>query len=161
MKPIKVLMVCLGNICRSPTAEGIFQDRVQKSGLSDVIEVDSAGTSDWHLGKAPDVRSQRAALKRGYDLSDLAGRQVTVQDFDQFDYILAMDDSNLNDLRKLSPPNFKGHLGLFLDFCKTNKCREVPDPYHGGSEGFVEVLDLVEDASDGLLAHIKQHHSLA
>ncbi|MBC6907184.1 low molecular weight phosphotyrosine protein phosphatase [Saccharophagus sp. K07] len=154
MKPTHVLMVCLGNICRSPTAQGVFEHRVRQRGLEHLIVVDSAGTSGWHIGEPPDPRSSRAARTRGYDLTSQRGRQVTVADFQQFDYILAMDEQNLRALQALAPKDYPGHLGLFLDFSEQKAYREVPDPYHGGSEGFELVLDLIEDAADGLLQHI-------
>ena len=150
MKVQKVLFVCLGNICRSPTAHGVFEQLVQQRGLGSRIEVDSAGTASWHAGKAPDSRSIQAARKRGYPLEHLRARQAIVQDFDEFDVILAMDNNNLADLKALCPSHFTGHLGLFLDFAK-HKETQVPDPYHGGEAGFEHVLDLVEDASEGLL----------
>ncbi|MCR6653682.1 MAG: low molecular weight phosphotyrosine protein phosphatase [Cellvibrionaceae bacterium] len=154
MKPTQVLMVCLGNICRSPTAQGIFEDRVRCLGLSQFILVDSAGTSGWHIGSPPDSRSCKAALRRGYDLSQQRGRQVSVQDFHDFDYVLAMDGQNLQALKALCPEGFAGHLGLFLEFSRKQTYLEVPDPYHGGSDGFELVLDLIEEAADGLLADI-------
>ncbi len=150
----KVLFVCLGNICRSPTAHGIFEQLVQDRGLANRITVDSAGTSAWHIGKGPDSRSIQAAKKRGHHLEHLRARQVTVDDFDEFDVILAMDNSNLSDLEALRPAHFTGHLGLFLAFAKNHSESEVPDPYHDGEEGFVHVLDLVEDACDGLLQYL-------
>lgn len=156
MKPTKVLMVCLGNICRSPTAHGVFQHLVEREGLSHVIFVDSAGTSGWHIDEPPDRRSQNAALSRGYDLSQQRGRQVQASDFETFDYILAMDQANLDDLRRMRPKAYSGHLGLFLAFSKEFSDTEVPDPYHGGAKGFELVLDMVESAAVGLLYHIKQ-----
>jgi protein-tyrosine phosphatase len=152
----KVLFVCLGNICRSPTADGIFRELVKRKKLDQKITVDSAGTGDWHIGKAPDARTIAAARKRGYDLSVLRARQVSSVDFDEFDYVLAMDDNNLRDLHRLKPVSFAGHLGLFLDFGSHQSHREVPDPYYGGSDGFELVLDLVEEAAEGLLTHIRQ-----
>jgi protein-tyrosine phosphatase len=153
----KVLFVCLGNICRSPTADGIFRELVAQAKLDQKIIVDSAGTSNWHPGKAPDPRTTAAARKRGYDLSVLRARQVKVQDFDEFDFILAMDEANLADLQRMKPAHFSGHLGLFLEFAQRLDYREVPDPYYGGGEGFELVLDLVEDAAQGLLNHVRQH----
>lgn len=152
----KVLFVCLGNICRSPTADGIFRELVTSAKLDQKIMVDSAGTGAWHIGKAPDSRTIAAARTRGYDLSVLRARQVTARDFDEFDYILAMDEANLADLQQLKPAHFTGHLGLFLEFGARGDYREVPDPYYGGSDGFELVLDLVEDAAEGLLKHIRQ-----
>lgn len=147
-------MVCLGNICRSPTAHGVFESMVRQRGLTEKIQVDSAGTSGWHIGEPPDSRSQSAASKRGYDLSEQRGRQVTELDFEHFNYILAMDQANLSELKRLQPEHYEGHLGLFLDFAGDVPAREVPDPYYGDGKGFDTVLDLVEVASDGLLTHI-------
>jgi len=151
---MRVLFVCLGNICRSPTAEAIFRQRLQQAGLAERIEVDSAGTGDWHVGKAPDSRTQEAAKRRGYDLSSLRGRQVSVDDFARFDLILAMDIANLGDLQRLRPAQAKGELDLYLRRFGLAE-DEVPDPYYGGSEGFEQVLDLLEQASDALLAELK------
>lgn len=155
---VKVLFVCLGNICRSPTAEGVFQHLVNKASLSKRIHVDSAGTASWHSGKAPDPRTIAAAKKRNIDLSVLRARSVKPEDFDEFDYILAMDQSNLSDLEALRPVDYKGHLGLFLEFGTHKHYRHVPDPYHGESDGFELVLDLIEDAASGLLLKIKNQH---
>lgn len=154
MKQIKVLFVCLGNICRSPTAEGVFRSLVAHEGLADSIIIDSAGTSDWHIGHKPDARTIKAAAFRGYDLSTLRGRQANSSDFEVFDYILAMDKNNLIELELLKPKSFKGHLGLFLSFSDGDELSEVPDPYYGGEGGFDHVLDLVENACNGLLQHI-------
>lgn len=152
----RVLFVCLGNICRSPTAHGVFQHCVDRAGLTDLVEVDSAGTAAYHVGNSPDPRSTAAAYERGYDLSPLRARQAVVEDFEQFDYILAMDHSNLSNLKRIKPDHFAGHLGLFLEFAAQFAEEEVPDPYYGGDEGFSHVLDLVEAASEGLLAQIRQ-----
>lgn len=157
----KVLFVCLGNICRSPTADGIFNHLVVSEKLDQKITVDSAGTSDWHIGKSPDSRTVAAARQRGYDLSVLRARQATTSDFDEFDYVLAMDEANLLDLQRIKPPAYTGHLGLFLEFGTDSQYREVPDPYYGEHDGFELVLDLVENAAQGLLNHIRKHaHSL-
>jgi len=156
MELTNVLFVCLGNICRSPTAHGVFRDLVEKENLSASIRVDSAGTSGWHIGEPPDRRATAAAAKRGYQLSDLRGRQCSPSDFLEFDYILAMDEDNLAALESLRPASFEGVLSLFLDFSAQSQLREVPDPYYGGVRGFEDVLDLVEDACQGLLTHIKQ-----
>ena len=150
---VKVLMVCLGNICRSPTAHAVFVQRVEEAGLSKRIAVDSAGTGDWHIGHKPDTRARAAGAKRGYDLDSLRARQVCAEDFSEFDYILAMDENNLRDLQRLSPPDQRHKIRLFLEFTDQN-VSAVPDPYYGGPEGFEQVLDLVESACDGLLAHI-------
>lgn len=154
----RVLFVCLGNICRSPTAHGVFESLVRERGMADVIAVDSCGTGDWHVGSAPDRRAARAARLRGYDLSRLRARQVRVADFDRFDYILAMDRSNLADLEAMRPSSHRGHLGLFLAFASGVAESEVPDPYYGGEGGFDHVLDLVELASEGLLQEISRAH---
>lgn len=154
MSITKVLFVCLGNICRSPTAHGVFQHMVIQGGWQDKITVDSAGTSDWHIGHPPDKRTVQAASQRGYDLSDLRARQAQTSDFRTYQYILAMDESNLYELQRLSPKHYAGHLGLFLGFSSQDSYEEVPDPYYGGAQGFETVLDLVENASQGLLEHI-------
>jgi protein-tyrosine phosphatase len=153
---VKVLFVCMGNICRSPTAEGVFTQLVKQHELSDQIYIDSAGTHDYNLGKPPDSRSQVAALKRGIDLSGLRARLVTKADLTEFDYVLAMDRANLKSLQSLCPPGQEHKLHLFLNFAPELDTREVPDPYEGGHSGFQHVLDLVEAASTGLLAEIRQ-----
>ncbi len=152
-EPIRVLFVCLGNICRSPTAHAIFEKKIIDEGLQHKIIVDSAGTGDWHIGRAPDPRACEAAFQHGYDLTKLGARQVKPEDFSKFDYVLAMDKQNLLDLKTMTPPQFAGHLGLFLDYSRSEK-KEVPDPYTGGKEGFEEVLNLIEDASNGLFDHL-------
>lgn len=153
---VSVLFVCLGNICRSPTAHAVFEGIVEKAGLSDRIVVDSCGTGSWHIGFPPDRRSAAAAAERGYDLSALRARQLCAEDFSQFDYLLAMDVQNLQDINAAAPEPFAGHAGLFLDFAQAYQQREVPDPYYGGEQGFELVLDMVEDASAGLLQHLQQ-----
>lgn len=153
--PIRVLMVCLGNICRSPTAHGVFQQRVESAGLAGLIEVDSAGTGDFHLGEKPDVRSRKAAQQRGYNLSSLRARQIRSDDFERCDYILAMDDNNLRDLQALCPAPLQHKLHLFMEFADNNYL-SVPDPYYGDGEGFQLVLNLVEEAAAALLDHIKK-----
>ena len=150
---IAVLFVCLGNICRSPSAHGVFEKRVAEQGLASQIRIDSAGTGDWHLGKQPDPRTLLAGRQRGYDLSHLRARQVRAADFDLFDYILAMDGKNLANLQQLQPRHFDGTLSLFLPFGQSS-VDEVPDPYAGGADGFEQVLDMVEQAAEGLLAHL-------
>lgn len=156
---IRVLFVCMGNICRSPTAEGVFKHFVAQAGLEEHILSDSAGTHDYHVGEPPDPRTRRAAAQRGYDLAALRGRQVTRRDFDEFDYVLAMDETNLSLLERLCPPSHAHKLKLFLEFSGDPTLREVPDPYYGGAQGFEQVLDLVEQASRGLLEHL--HHRLS
>jgi protein-tyrosine phosphatase len=154
---IRVLFVCMGNICRSPTAEGVFKHLVAAEGLAGMIESDSAGTHDYHIGDAPDARSQAAAARRGYDLGTLRARQVTLNDFATFDYVLAMDEANLSLLREQCPEASRGKLKLFLAFAENVELREVPDPYYGGAQGFEEVLDLVEHAALGLLRDITKN----
>ncbi|WP_339933905.1 low molecular weight protein-tyrosine-phosphatase [Vreelandella glaciei] len=152
---MKVLFVCLGNICRSPTAEGVFRRALEQAGLADDVEIDSCGVGSWHVGKAPDSRAQQAALCRGIDLSGLRARQLNVQDFAEFDYVLGMDQDNLRAIRDLKPVNSQAHVGLFLDFAGTPGA-EVPDPYYGGDEGFENVLNMIEAASNGLIQHLKR-----
>jgi protein-tyrosine phosphatase len=158
MKQIKVLFVCLGNICRSPTAEGVFRHLVQQEGHSDWIKTDSAGTHAYHIGEQPDRRAQQTARTRGIDLSDLRGRQAIVNDFHEFDYILAMDNENYQNLQRLCPQGHEDKLSLFLDFSQEYAESQVPDPYYGGERGFEHVFDLVESASRGLLDTIKKQH---
>ncbi len=160
MKHIKVLFVCMGNICRSPTAQGVFRAMVAEEGLSDRILTDSAGTIDYHIGGLPDRRARETALKRGVDLSDLRARLVKVEDFEAFDYIVAMDRSNYQDLSALCPQGLEARLHMFLDFAPDQPVREVPDPYYGGTAGFERVFDLVEEASRGLLNRIRSEHTL-
>lgn len=160
MKQISVLFVCMGNICRSPTAQGVFESLVQRSGLAEVIHVDSAGTHAYHLGNQPDKRSQQAALGRGIDLSKQRARQVQVLDFRDFDYVLAMDLHNLQALQRFSQARQAKNLQLFMAYASRWREREVPDPYYGGSQGFERVLDMVEDASEGLLEHLIRTHQL-
>lgn len=151
---MRVLFVCLGNICRSPTAEGVLRQKLRDAGLAERIEVASAGTGGWHAGEAPDVRSQRAAKRRGYDLSAQRAQQVSAADFNRYDLILAMDKSNLRDLKALQPAGAKAELDLFLRRYAAVK-DEVPDPYYDGEQGFEEELDLVERACDLLVIELK------
>lgn len=148
----------MGNICRSPTAEAVFRHYVENAGLAGQILIDSAGTHDYHIGDAPDLRAQRAAQQRGYDMSSLRGRQVEVGDFHRFDYVLAMDKANLAILQRLAPPGSDAQVRLFLEYARHHAEREVPDPYYGRTDGFERVLDMVEDAAEGLLQHIRQRH---
>ena len=157
MVRVSVLFVCLGNICRSPTAHAVFQSMVDDAGLTKAVYVDGAGTGDWHLGHAPDARSSAAAAERGYDMSALCSRLVTVEDFSTFDYIIAMDADNLRNLRAMCPPGAKATLQLLLDYSRHpeyDAVSEVPDPYYGGEDGFPHVLDLIEDSAAALLTHI-------
>jgi len=146
----------MGNICRSPIAEAVFRRRVEEARLADLVSVDSAGTHGYHIGAEPDVRAQAAAARRRYDLSGLRARQVTREDFDAFDYILAMDQGNLAHLHGLSPPAQRHKSRLFLDFASNAQLREVPDPYYGPEQGFELVLDLAEDAARGLLLDVRR-----
>lgn len=148
----------MGNICRSPTAEVVFRHYVESAGLSGLIAIDSAGTHDYHVGDAPDVRTQLAAGQRGYDMACRRGRQVGEGDFRRFDYVLAMDRSNLAVLERLAPQEHNADVRLFLEFARHHVEREVPDPYYGGADGFERVLDMVEDAAEGLLQYIRQQH---
>lgn len=158
MKKVSVLFCCMGNICRSPTAEAVFRAKVEGAGLAQYIMIDSVGTHDYHIGNPPDLRTQRAALVRGYDMSMLRGRQVEIADFTRFDYVLAMDNANMAILYRLCPKERRDSLGMFLEYAQSHKEREVPDPYYGGENGFERVLDLVEDAAEGLLLHLKNKH---
>ncbi|MEO0047958.1 MAG: hypothetical protein RLZZ410_917 [Pseudomonadota bacterium] len=153
--PFKVIFVCMGNICRSPTAHGVFRDYVKEAGLSHMVEVDSAGTHAYHVGDQPDQRSQKHAYKRGYDLSDLTARQLNETDFEKFDLVLVMDWDNHAIAEQISPRHHQHKLRRLTEFCKTMEASVVPDPYYKGDEGFEEVLDLVEDACDGLLEHVQ------
>ncbi len=148
----------MGNICRSPTAHGVFQHLVDTAGLHEFIGVDSAGTYDYHIGKKPDSRSINAAFKRGYEISGLRARQVVSSDFEKFDFILAMDNENYSDLLTQCKTEDKNKIKLFLEFASQAEFLEVPDPYYGEGDGFETVLDLVEDASRSLLKHIKTTH---
>ncbi len=160
MKKVSVLFVCMGNICRSPTAQGVFRALVEREGLIDRIVTDSAGTIAYHVGEAPDRRARETASKRGIDLSDLRARKVVSEDFERFDYVLAMDQDNFGDLIALCPPGFEERLHLFMDFAPHRPEKEVPDPYYGGVAGFDRVFDMVEEASRGLLNHILERHGL-
>ncbi|GGX81417.1 phosphotyrosine protein phosphatase [Litchfieldella qijiaojingensis] len=152
---MRVLLVCLGNICRSPTAEGILRHKLEQAGLATRVEVDSCGTGGWHIGKAPDRRAMAAAARRGFDLSGLRARQLEVDDFYRFDYLLAMDRDNLLVLEAWCPPDCRAHIGLFLDFAGYEN-KEVPDPYFGGKQGFEKVLDLVEAGAEGLIDELRR-----
>jgi protein-tyrosine phosphatase len=152
---ISVLVVCTGNICRSPTGEGVLRHLVKQRGLEDSVRIASAGTQDYHVGDAPDPRTLRHAQKRGYDLSAQRAAQVRPQDFDEFDYILAMDRGHLRILRDLQPEGSKARLGLFLDASGKWKGEDVPDPYYGGAAGFEQVLDMVEEAAERWLDRIE------
>lgn len=147
----RILFICMGNICRSPSAEGVFRHLVESKELSEQFEIDSAGTGNWHAGNPPDTRAQLTAKQRGIDLSGLRARQVNVSDFDNFDLIIAMDNDNLENLRELCPPTQHHKIKLLLSFSNSYHQTEVPDPYYGGDNGFETVLDMIEDSCDQLL----------
>ena len=156
MKKIRILYICMGNICRSPTAEGVLRSKADAAGLRNRVHIDSAGTHAYHIGSSPDARAQKAALGRGYDLASLRGRQVSDQDFETFDYILAMDRDNLGNLLRRCPEHHKRKVRLCLAFSRSYPNLDVPDPYYGGGKGFEQVLDMVEDAAEGLLEEIER-----
>jgi len=145
----------MGNICRSPTAEGVFRHKVIAAGLEDRIQIDSAGTIAYHIGHPPDPRAQKAALKRGIDLSSQRARRVTSSDFEAFDFVIAMDSDNRYELEAICPPGYEDRLHMFLKFAQSSGETDVPDPYYGGGYGFDTVLDLVDEAAEGLLQHLK------
>lgn len=155
---VNVLFVCMGNICRSPAAEGVFTRMVEEAGLGDKIGIDSAGTHAYHVGEPPDPRAQKSALTRGVDISHLRARRAVAEDFTHFDYVLAMDYGNLDILQNLCAPEHSHKLKMFLEYARHADVKEVPDPYYGGPLGFERVLDLIEDAADGLLQIIIERH---
>ena len=152
----RILFVCLGNICRSPTAHAVFEQRLAAKPWAARVQVDSAGTGDWHIGHAPDKRAQAAAERRGYRMAHLRARQVTSDDFNQFDWVLAMDAENLVNLQAIKPASAKTEPRLFLSLLPNSAITDVPDPYYGGEQGFETVLDLIEQASDALLAMLEE-----
>lgn len=158
---VRVLFVCMGNICRSPMAEGVFRRMLESAGLSDKVYVDSAGTHSYHIGAPPDSRSQATARRRGVELRGLRARQVVVNDFVEFEHVLAMDRDNLEHLLALCPDAaLRTRVQLFMDFAPDLPEREVPDPYYGGAGGFERVMDLVEEAAQGLLVHIRERYRI-
>lgn len=157
---MKILFVCLGNICRSPTAEIVFRQLLIREALELPIEIDSAGTADYHVGSPPDRRSCEAALRRGYDMSALRARALDERDFARFDLILAMDSAILQALRRRAPAQVQERIRLFLEFAPGQQSCDVPDPYYGGPNGFEEVLDLVEAASRGLLQQVRSGQAI-
>ena len=155
---VRVLFVCLGNICRSPTAEGVFRKLVQEENLEHLFEIDSAGTHAYHIGEPPDERAQAACARRGVDISGLRGRKATAADIRKFDYILAMDRENYENLLEISTAGYENRVRLFMEFAPDRPEEEVPDPYFGGASGFDRVLDMIEEAARGLLAEIRRTH---
>ena len=158
---ISVLFVCLGNICRSPTAHAVFEQKIKAENLDQYVVVDSAGTGSWHIGALPDRRTRETAAKYGYAMDHLKARQVSGDDFAKFDYIFAMDKRNLSDLQDMCPDDYQGTLALFLPFCGATLMDEVPDPYYGGAAGFEKVLSVIERSADKLIDMIKQKHQLS
>ncbi|WP_290652267.1 low molecular weight protein-tyrosine-phosphatase [Aquisalimonas sp.] len=157
---VRVLFVCMGNICRSPSAEAVFHKLLADHGLEGRIEADSAGTHAYHIGKPPDPRSQAAGRERGVEMGHLRARQVERSDFDYFDHILAMDQWNLDILLAEAPAGQRAKVRLLVEFAENHTADEVPDPYYGGDRGFEHVLDLIEDSATGLLKHLRQAHRL-
>ena len=156
MSKTRILFVCLGNICRSPMAEGTFRHLVEQNGLQHLVEIDSAGTGAWHVGEPPDGRATTVAAQRGIDISGQSARKVKPEDFEYFDYILAMDQENHMNLLRMAPDEYRDKVRLFLEFAPGQPESEVPDPYYGGAGGFEHVLDLVQAASRGLLEEIEE-----
>jgi protein-tyrosine phosphatase len=155
----RILFVCLGNICRSPMAEGVFRRVAEDAGKLHLFEIDSAGMGDWHKGEAPDHRAQKAALGRGVDISGQAARKVELEDFEDFDLVLAMDGSNIEDLHDIAPHAARAKIRRFLDYAPQVGTQDVPDPYYGGTEGFDHALDLIEAAAQGLLAELTEEET--
>ena len=150
----RLLFICLGNICRSPMAEGMFRHVANEQGVGHLFEIDSAGMGDWHKGEAPDARAQGTALDRGVDISGQASRKVELEDFDDFDLVLAMDASNISDLLEIAPHEARHKIRRFLEYAPHMGVEDVPDPYYGGPDGFGHALDLIEAAARGLLADV-------
>jgi protein-tyrosine phosphatase len=157
---VKVLFVCMGNICRSPTSQAVFEKLVNDAGLAAKIRSDSAGTHAYHVDNPPDKRAQAIAKNRGYDLSHLRARRAEALDFEEYDYIVAMDYLNVEHLHEICPPGHEDKIRLLMQFAVNRAEEEVPDPYYGARSGFERVLDLVEEASRGLLTQIRQHHGI-
>ncbi|MES2901429.1 MAG: low molecular weight protein-tyrosine-phosphatase [Pseudomonadota bacterium] len=155
MSKKSILFVCMGNICRSPTAEGVFRARAQQAGMADALHIDSAGTHAYHVGSQPDPRSTDYAARRGYDLSVQRARQVVAADFASFDHVIAMDHDNMARLKAACPAEHQHKLGLFMHYARNSDSDVVPDPYYGEGDGFARVLDYIEDASDGLLLALR------
>lgn len=153
----RILFVCMGNICRSPTAEVVVRKIIFNNKLGSIIKVDSAGTHGYHVGEPPDPRTCEAALRRGYDLSGLRARKVVPEDIDRFDLLLAMDRDNLDILKRSTRPEHHAKLGLFMHYASRFQAEEVPDPYYGGEHGFELVLDMIEDAGQGLIKSLQEN----
>lgn len=158
--PVRILFVCMGNICRSPTAHAVLRQRLDAAGLADRIDIDSAGTQGFHVGRGPDQRAEEAARARGYAMGDLRARQVEAEDLATCDYVIAMDEANLEDVRRLADRASRARITRLLDLLTDPPRRDVPDPYYGGPNGFEEVLDLVEAASDALIERVLRDHGL-
>lgn len=156
----KILFVCTGNICRSPTAEAVFRKLVDKAGLGDHFELDSCGTHAYHVGEGADPRSSRFAKERGYDLSKHIARKITLADFEHYDWILVMDKTHLRELEAIAPVGLRHKIELFMRFSTHSEQTIIPDPYYGGDAGFVKVIDYCEDAAQGFLAYLKKAHRL-
>ena len=159
IEPVKVLFVCMGNICRSPTAQGVFQSLVDEQGLGESIQVDSAGTHSYHIGSPPDLRSQAMAQSRGVDLTNLRARRFVSGDFTDFDYLLGMDHSNLANMLALKPDETRATVKLMLDYSDRFEQRDIPDPYFG-EDGFDLVFDMIDDAARGLLRNLRSQHGI-
>ncbi|MHB8622933.1 MAG: low molecular weight protein-tyrosine-phosphatase [Sulfuricaulis sp.] len=153
---VKVIFVCLGNICRSPTAEGVFRKLVRDENLDHLFVIDSAGTHAYHVGEPPDERAQDACARRGIDITRLRGRQAIAEDIEKFDYVLAMDHENYRNLLDICPPGHESRIRLFMEYAANRPEDEVPDPYFGGVSGFDRVLDMIEEAARGLLEDIRR-----
>lgn len=157
---IRVLFVCTGNICRSPTADGVFAKMIEDAGLAGKVIVDSCGTTGYHVGEPADRRAIQEARKRGYDLTHLRARKLIQADFENFDYLIAMDDGHLEALERACPEHYRDRVKLFLDYHPAHRGESVPDPYYGGTQGFTHVLDLIEETSRNLLKELRQTHKL-
>jgi protein-tyrosine phosphatase len=155
---VKVLFVCMGNICRSPMAHGIFESRINEAGIGHLVQVDSAGTHAYHVGSPPDDRAQRTAMARGVDLSRQRARLLEPEDFERFDLVLVMDEDNLEHALRICPSQYSERVRLLLDFAEGFHDREVPDPYYGGQAGFERVIHMVESAVDGLVEELKRRY---
>ena len=154
----KILFVCTGNICRSPTAEGVFRNLLKTRCLTDLIKVDSAGLGSWHVGDPPDPRSTETAIKRGIDIRHQKARAIRPHDFEEFDLLLAMDKTHYSAMKRSCPPELQSRIHMFMNYARNTEISEVPDPYYGSSNGFDRVFDLIEAASEGLLEEIETNY---